>query len=75
MFPHQLLHTQNENRNALIHVFLKILQMDEASYIKLQGWLYFHGIDSMEVLVLVMCHAHGINSAYTVNGYVQHLDS
>ena len=66
MFPHQLLHTQMEDRNALIHVFFKILQMDEASYNKLQCWLYFHGINSMEVLV--MSHAHGINSAYTVNG-------
>ena len=61
MFPHQLLHTQMEVRNALIHVFFKILQMDEASYIKLQGWLYFHGIKSMKMLV--MCHEHGINSA------------
>ena len=72
MVPNQASIRLSEDNQAIYHVFFTILRMDKASFIKLLNCLSYHGINSMEELL--MCYSVH-DPIYEVNGNTPYLDS
>ena len=72
MIPHHIIASASEDNQDIYHVLATILQMDIASFIRLLDWLSFHGINSMEELV--MCYS-AFDPSYEINGNTNYLDS
>ena len=69
MVPSQIYNGLNEDKQAIYHVFFGILKMDKAQLLQ---WLSYHGINSMDELV--MCYS-SFDPSYKINGNTLYLDS
>ena len=67
-------HTQDDiNAQAIKHVFINIIRMDQGSFQQVCDWFQFLGISALDHLLEMQ--AYIVNPKYKVHGQTRHLDS